>query len=80
MARDFTVLVGTIGAGLWRSEDGGESWVRPKGSRPRMPWSELQVFDVAAHPRTRRLSTPAPTRASTEAMIEGRVLKGWNPA
>ncbi len=51
MARDITILVGTIGAGLWRSEDGGESWARPKGSRPRMPWSELQAFDVAAHPK-----------------------------
>ena len=51
MGKDVTVLVGTIGTGIWRSTDGGDTWGRPKGSRPRFPWSELQCFDLRVHPR-----------------------------
>jgi photosystem II stability/assembly factor-like uncharacterized protein len=31
MSKDFTILVGTIGDGMWRSTDGGETFVRPQG-------------------------------------------------
>lgn len=30
MTKDFTILVGTIGDGMWRSTDGGASFSRPK--------------------------------------------------
>ena len=55
MAKDVTVLVGTINASIWRSTDGGDSWGRAKGERPRMPWSELQCFDLVVHPRDSKL-------------------------
>ena len=51
MSNDYSVVLGTVSAGIWRSDDGGDSWIRSKGSRPRMPWSELQVFDVVVHPK-----------------------------
>ncbi len=50
MRDDFTVLLGTVGASIWRSTNGGQTWGRPKGSRPRMPWSELQCFELVVHP------------------------------
>jgi photosystem II stability/assembly factor-like uncharacterized protein len=28
MAGNYTICVGTIGSGLWRSPDGGDSWQR----------------------------------------------------
>ena len=30
MAKNFTICVGTLGMGLWRSPDGGMSWARGK--------------------------------------------------
>lgn len=51
MRDDFTVLLGTVGTSIWRSSDGGQTWTRPKGERPRLPWSELQCFDIVVHPK-----------------------------
>jgi photosystem II stability/assembly factor-like uncharacterized protein len=31
MSSDFTILIGTIGDGMWRSNDGGTSFARPRG-------------------------------------------------
>ena len=45
MAKNITLCVGTIGAGLWRSPDGGDSWERPPGI-----WADARVFGVTAHP------------------------------
>ncbi|MGZ9214192.1 MAG: hypothetical protein ACXW53_20065 [Candidatus Binatia bacterium] len=30
MGKNFTICVGTLGMGLWRSADGGRSWARGK--------------------------------------------------
>ncbi len=45
MAKNIAICVGTIGAGLWRSPDGGDTWERPKGI-----WGDTRVFAVSAHP------------------------------
>ena len=45
MAKNIAICVGTIGAGLWRSPDGGDSWERPKGM-----WGDIRVFAVSVHP------------------------------
>ena len=50
MRKDVTILVGTISIGIWRSTDGGETWARAQGSRPRWPWNEMQCFDLVVHP------------------------------
>src|SRR5512132_1346877 len=49
MAKNFTICVGTLGMGLWRSPDGGMSWARGK------LWKGYQggrsVFGLAVHPK-----------------------------
>ena len=53
MAKNFTICVGTLGMGLWRSPDGGLSWARGK------LWKGYQggrsVFGLAVHPQDPRL-------------------------
>jgi photosystem II stability/assembly factor-like uncharacterized protein len=49
MAKHFSICVGTLGMGLWQSQDGGKSWARGK------LWKGYQggrsVFGMAVHPR-----------------------------
>src|SRR5215471_18512900 len=49
MAKNFTICVGTLGMGLWRSPDGGMSWARGR------LWKGYQggrsVFGIAVHPK-----------------------------
>lgn len=45
MATEFTMCVGTVGTGIWTSDDGGKSWSRPTGI-----WNETQVFALASDP------------------------------
>jgi photosystem II stability/assembly factor-like uncharacterized protein len=45
MATEFTVCVGTVGTGIWRSGDGGQAWSRPQGI-----WNETQVFALTSDP------------------------------
>ncbi len=52
MAKNFTVCVGTIGTGLWRSPDGGASWSRVGSSGL---WGESRVFALAVHPKDPRV-------------------------
>ena len=47
MSNDFTICVGTIGSGIWRSPDGGETWSRVRPSR----YPENEVRALAVHPR-----------------------------
>src|SRR2546430_16162548 len=47
MGKDFTICVGTIGSGIWRSPDGGETWTRVRPSR----YPENDVRALAGHPR-----------------------------
>ena len=47
MAKNFTIYVGTIGTGLWRSPDGGENWSRVGSGGL---WGDSRVFGVTIHP------------------------------
>src|SRR4029450_11656555 len=47
MGNDFTICVGTIGSGIWRSPDGGETWSRVRPSR----YPENDVRARAVPPR-----------------------------
>ena len=46
MSGNFTICIGTIGAGVWLSPDGGESWKRAGGEL----WNESRVFGLTVHP------------------------------
>src|SRR5258708_24905533 len=51
MANDFTICVGTVGAGVWFSPDGGDHWRR---SRMKLPFyaepGEIQIRTLAVSP------------------------------
>lgn len=47
MSKDFTICIGTIGSGIWRSPDGGETWTRIRPSR----YPESDIRALAVHPR-----------------------------
>ena len=53
MAKNFTICVGTLGMGLWRSSDAGKTWARGK------MWKGYQggrsVFGLAVHPNDPRV-------------------------
>ncbi len=46
MVQNYMTMVGTVGTGIWFSDDAGESWNRCKGM-----WSETQVFALTPHPQ-----------------------------
>ena len=58
MAKNFTICVGTLGMGLWRSPDGGMSWARGR------LWKGYQggrsVFGLAVDPNTMFAGTAPP--------------------
>ena len=45
MAKNISISVATIGAGLWNSPDGGDDWHRAGGI-----WGDSRVFIVTVHP------------------------------
>ena len=46
MAQDVTICVGTVGTGIWRSPDGGESWAQVRAGL----WGESRVYGLTVHP------------------------------
>jgi photosystem II stability/assembly factor-like uncharacterized protein len=51
MTRDFTICVGTTGAGIWYSPDGGERWKRGKMELPFFAKAgDIQVRTLAVSP------------------------------
>ena len=46
MAGNYTICVGTIGSGLWRSPDGGDSWQRVRDGLT----GESRVYGLTVHP------------------------------
>ena len=59
MPKDVSILIGTIGAGLWASPDGGRSWGRAGGI-----WGDMKVFGLKVDP-----SDPAVVYAGTDEGI-----------
>jgi photosystem II stability/assembly factor-like uncharacterized protein len=50
MAGNYTICVGTIGSGLWRSPDGGDSWQRVRDGLT----GESRVYGLTVHPAEAR--------------------------
>lgn len=46
MAKNSMTMVGTVGTGIWISDDCGEHWRRCSGM-----WNETQVFAITPHPQ-----------------------------
>ena len=46
MGKNITICVGTVGSGIWRSPDGGESWNRIGNGI----WGQNDVLSLAVHP------------------------------
>ena len=44
----YAICIGTIGSGLWRSADSGDSWKRVAGDGGL--WSESRVYGLTVHP------------------------------
>ncbi len=49
MAKNFTVFMGTLGTGLWRSPDGGETWQRSRLGDGYQ--GDKAIYGLAVHPR-----------------------------
>ena len=51
MAEQFTICVGTVGAGVWFSPDGGDHWRRSKMDLPfHAEPGEIQIRALALSP------------------------------
>src|SRR5262245_16935776 len=46
MTTSYRTMVGTVGTGIWISDDDGERWTRCRGM-----WNETQVFALTPHPQ-----------------------------
>ena len=66
MAKDISILVGTIGAGLWVSHDGGRNYGRAGGI-----WGDMKVFGLKVDP-----SDPAVVYAGTDEGIFRSINRG----
>lgn len=52
MTKDFTICIGTIGAGVWHSPNGGEKWRRSKMNLPfHAEPGEIQIRALAVYPQ-----------------------------
>lgn len=52
MTKDFTICVGTVGAGVWYSPNGGEKWRRSKMNLPfHAEPGEIQIRALAVYPQ-----------------------------
>jgi photosystem II stability/assembly factor-like uncharacterized protein len=51
MTKQATICVGTLGQGIWRSSDGGDTWLRVRHGI----YSESAVRALAVHPSDARI-------------------------
>jgi photosystem II stability/assembly factor-like uncharacterized protein len=91
MAKDFTILVGTIGDGMWRSSDGGETFVRPQGLNsvdmlvkgfavdPFDPLHVVAGMGLVATPYSRFVATPFPLHQSFDGGASWEPIESFEP-
>lgn len=70
MTQNATICVGTLGQGIWRSSDGGTTWLRVRHGL----YSESAVRALAVHPSDAR--TVARTAACTAARTAASIGSG----
>src|SRR5215831_3733604 len=51
MSQNATICVGTLGQGIWRSSDGGDTWLRVRHGL----YGESAVRALAVHPSSARI-------------------------
>ena len=73
MATNVTICVGTLGQGIWRSGDSGETWTRVRQGL----YSESAVRAIAVHPENPISSMPALRAASIGVRIEAQAGSDW---
>jgi photosystem II stability/assembly factor-like uncharacterized protein len=74
MAHDFTICVGTVGAGVWFSPDGGDHWRRSKMALPfEAEPGEIQIRSIAVSPHN-----PHSLLAGSEAGLYRSLDNGAN--
>jgi len=73
MAKDFTICIGTVGAGVWYSPNSGEKWRR---SKMNLPFHAEPGKYRSAHSRSirtiRNACLPVPKSVSTGVRIKER--------
>ena len=59
MSKDFTICIGTVGAGVWFSPNSGERWKR---SKMKLPFhgepGEVQIRSSAVYPQNPQWLSP----------------------
>ena len=73
MTKQATICVGTLGQGIWRSSDGGDTWLRVRHGL----YSESAVRALAVIPETLVCCTVARTAAYTVVRIQESTGSGW---
>src|SRR5213594_4933326 len=73
MGKDVTICVGTIGSGIWRSPDGGETWTRVRPSR----YPENDVRALAVHPRDPHIVYAGTDSGVYRSEDRGRAGNAW---
>jgi len=91
MSKDFTILVGTIGDGMWRSPDGGRSFFRPMGLNsvdmlvkgfgvdPHDPRHVVAGMGLVATPYSEWVATPHPLHESFDGGATWTPIEGFSP-
>ena len=73
MTQNATICVGTLGQGIWRSSDGGDTWLRVRHGLN----SESAVGALAVHPSDAHIIYWAQTAACTAARTAASIGSGW---
>ena len=73
MATHVTICVGTLGQGIWRSGDSGETWTRVRQGL----YSESAVRAIAVHPREPHIIYAGAESGVIGVRIEAQAGSDW---